>query len=74
MSKLQTYFNFKKFKNELFDVHSGVAAWLQISAHAFPSAEDSCGCFFSQGFTGKPGLEGPQGPVGMYVSATLYRC
>lgn len=23
---------------------------------------------FLQGFTGKPGLEGPQGPVGMYVS------
>ncbi len=23
---------------------------------------------FSQGFTGKPGMEGPQGPVGMYVS------
>lgn len=25
-------------------------------------------CVFSQGFTGKPGTEGPQGPVGMYVS------
>lgn len=25
-------------------------------------------CVFSQGFTGKPGMEGPQGPVGMYVS------
>lgn len=23
---------------------------------------------FSQGFTGKQGMEGPQGPVGMYVS------
>lgn len=27
-----------------------------------------CTCVFSQGFTGKPGMEGPQGPVGMYVS------
>lgn len=25
---------------------------------------------FSQGFAGKPGTEGPQGPVGMYVSDT----
>lgn len=23
---------------------------------------------YYQGFTGKPGMEGPQGPVGMYVS------
>lgn len=26
---------------------------------------------FPQGFSGKPGMEGPQGPVGMYVSDTF---